>query len=118
MKHLLPAVLLLAACQKDNGPSDVAYTASGRMCAVEWTNDGTTYRDTIVGQFVFSGGQAIDTINGTGKWNIKADEGERLFIRACPLVCDSAVVLSVHVDGETASADSCGCATLGLVFHQ
>lgn len=94
--------------------------AKCRMCAIEWEQDGSVRRDTVIGRLNYSGGELIDTTNGTGKWNVVLDDGERIYFRACHLRPDS-------VDGEititTDIGDRCDswggeCAAIDRVFHQ
>lgn len=89
------------------------------MCAVTWTDDGRTYHDTIIGQFVFQGGTVVDTLPGTGKWNIMAENADALMIEACSLRPDTSdgevrVEVAGYVDAEAAP----GCARVDVAFHQ
>jgi len=122
MKHALAfaLVLTLVGCAKDKSPASVAYTASCRMCAIEWEQDGFIRRDTVVGKLNYSAGELIDTTKGTGRWNVVLDEGEHIYFRACHLRPDS-------VDGEititTDVGDRCDswggeCSTIDRAFHQ
>ena len=45
-------------------------------------------RETIVGRFDWSG-QTVDTLQGTGQWNVVLEVDDRLYIRACHIRSDS-----------------------------
>lgn len=99
---------------------DVHFTASGRMCAIEWANgDGVIRRDTIIGNVDYSGPVA-DTMPSKSKWNIVVEDGDRLYIRACHLRADSVdgpieVISSI---GDTCNSWGWPCAIIDRTFHQ
>jgi len=119
MKRLLFACLVLASCSKEEQATDVSFTASGRMCAVEYINgDGIVRRDTIIGTLDYSG-DVVDTIPAKGKWNIVIENGDRLYIRACHLRADSidGPIQVISSLGDTCDSWGGPCATIDRSFH-
>lgn len=118
--YILSLVLLLASCKKDPVRVDVSYGAQCRMCAVEYiTGDGDIRRDTIIGRFDWSG-SVVDTLQGTGQWNVVLDAGDRLYIRACHLRSDSvdgAITVTTNV-GDSQGSLGGACASIDRAVHQ
>jgi len=117
MWRIVAALILVAGCKKEAIVADLSYTATGRNCSVVFWDGDTEHRDTLTFNVDYSGGG--DTLSMNGKWNIVAEEGDRLFIEVCPLSCDSALAPPVvRINGVESTAAPCQCARIDEVFHQ
>lgn len=103
MKHLLVvALVVLCGCSKD--PEHIAVTVQAKClrCAVEYTAEGVTHRDTLLWNLVRLNGDVFDTVATTGKWNLVLEKGAPVSIRACRLdVSDDTGPASVWITEAT-----------------
>lgn len=85
---------------------------TGRMVALEITFGDRSIHDTIIGQMVYAGGMTVDTMQGTGRYNLSLNEGEGVTVRVAHLrnqATDGEACIKVFGDtptGSLCSADS------------
>lgn len=92
-KFVIAVVMLFLSCRKDRDSRWVKLSAQCRMCAIEYTdNDDTPHFDTIIGTITWtdaSGTLIPDTTQGTGTWNVWAEDGTDIRLAGCRLRSDT-----------------------------
>lgn len=114
---LLAAVVTFASCAKEEERLYVRLTATCEMCAVEYIQDGTTRRDTVIGllQYEWNDGVAtVDTVPVSASWNIVRKPGEVITFSACPIASNTeGITLAVSGDVRPINTQTSeGCAKI------
>lgn len=111
--YILLCLLLSTSCTKDRVElRRPIVDVTGRMVALEITFGDRTIHDTIIGQMVYGGGITVDTMQGTGRYNLSLNEGEGMTVRVAHLrtpATDGEACIKVFGDtpaGSLCSADS------------
>lgn len=110
MKWLI-FLLVLTSCAKEPQRVDVRLSAKCRECAIEYTANGETHRDTMFWIITEYG----DTTPISSAWNIAFLDGDVGFsFQACPLRTDTFMDVRVMATGDIETISSTvndgGCA--------